>query len=91
MRHQHSYQDPACLEVFARLSEFIDGELPETDYAGIEAHLADCPPCVDFLNSLRKCMAVSRELRASTLCPPVPPELEQKLRAAWEAALIRRG
>jgi anti-sigma factor RsiW len=79
------------LEVFARLSEFIDGELPEMDCAEIEAHIADCPPCIDFLNSLKKCMVVSQGLHGSADCPPVPPEMEQKLRAAWLAALARRG
>lgn len=91
MTHEHSHRDPACLEVFARLSEFIDGELPEMDCAEMEAHIADCPPCIDFLNSLKRCQAVSREFRSTEKCPPVPPELEQKLRAAWTAALNRRG
>ena len=91
MTHQHNHRDPACLEVFARLSEFIDGELPEMDCAEIEAHIADCPPCIDFLNSLKKCMVVSQGLHGVTDCPPIPPEMEQKLRAAWLAALARRG
>ena len=91
MTHEHSHRDPACLEVFARLSEFIDGELPEMDCAELEAHIADCPPCIDFLNSLKRCQAVSKEFHSAEQCPPVPPELEQKLRAAWTAALNRRG
>jgi len=91
MTHQHGPQDPACLEVFARLSEFIDGELPALECAEIEAHIADCPPCIDFLNSLKKCVAVSEELQSNAECPPMPAELEEKLKAAWTAALARRG
>ena len=91
MTHQHSHRDPACLEVFARLSEFIDGELPEMDCAEMEAHMADCPPCIDFLNSLKRCQAVSRDFHSSAECPPLPAELEQRLKAAWAAALSRRG
>ena len=91
MTHEHSHRDPACMEVFARLSEFIDGELPEMDCTEMKAHIADCPPCIDFLNSLKKCQAVSRDFHSTEKCPPVPPELEQKLRAAWTAALNRRG
>lgn len=91
MTHEHSRRDPACMEVFARLSEFIDGELPEMDCAEMEAHIADCPPCIDFLNSLKKCQAVSKDFHSTEKCPPVPPEVEQKLRAAWTAALNRRG
>jgi RNA polymerase sigma-70 factor (ECF subfamily) len=91
VKHQHNHRDPACLAVFARLSEFIDGELPEMDCAEIEAHIADCPPCIDFLNSLKKCQAASKDFHSTEKCPPAPPELEQKLKAAWAAALSRRG
>jgi len=89
--HQHNHRDPACLEVFARLSEFIDGDLSEMDLAEIEAHISDCPPCIDFLNSLKQCVAASNGLQSAAECPPIPTELEQKLRAAWTAALVRRG
>ncbi|MBI5280287.1 MAG: zf-HC2 domain-containing protein [Candidatus Solibacter usitatus] len=90
MTHSHSHRDPACLEVFARLSEYIDGELPGADCAGIESHVADCPPCVEFIRSLKRCVEVSKGFHSAEDCPPVPPEMEQKLRAAWQAALTRK-
>ena len=42
-----------CQQVFERLSEYIDGELPE-DLCGVLAeHIEDCAPCVEFVESLR--------------------------------------
>jgi predicted anti-sigma-YlaC factor YlaD len=91
MTHQHSHRDPACLEVFAKLSELLDGELTEVDCEHIESHIADCPPCIEFMNSLKRCVSATGEFRSTPECPPIPAEVEQKLRAAWEAALARRG
>lgn len=90
-QHRHSPKDPACLEVFARLSEYIDGELPDGDCAIIEAHIADCPPCVEFVNHLRRSIAASHEVQAGCRPGPMPKEMEAKLRAAWAQALARRS
>lgn len=90
-KHTHNHKDPACLEVFARLSEYIDGELGQLDCSHIEDHIADCPPCVDFLRSLRECIQASKEIEGRAECPPVPPELEARLKAAWQNALSRRA
>lgn len=91
VEHRHSPKDPACLEVFARLSEYIDGELPDDDCALIEEHIADCPPCVEFLRNLKRSVAASREVQSDLRPGPIPAEMETRLRAAWSRALTRRG
>lgn len=90
-KHTHNQKDPACLEVFARLSEYIDGELSPDDCHHIEEHIADCPPCIDFLRSLKQCVQASRAIEGREECPPVPPELEVRLKQAWRNALERRA
>lgn len=90
-KHQHSQKDPACLEVFARLSEYIDGELGAAECRHIEEHIADCPPCVEFLKSLRRCISASHGMEGREECPPLPPEMEARLRDAWQQALTRRS
>lgn len=90
MTHQHNHRDPACLEVFAKLSEYVDGELDAADCRAVEEHIADCPPCVEFLRSLKRCVEAGREFQGREECPPMPPELEQRLKAAWQAALARK-
>lgn len=66
-----------------RLSEYLDGELPEAEVAGLEAHLAVCGACSDTLDELR---AVVREAKA------LPDGLpERDLWPAIEAQLGPRG
>ncbi len=89
--HTHNQKDPACLEVFARLSDYIDGELDPVDCRHIEEHIADCPPCIEFLRSLRQCVRASHAIEGRGECPPVPPEFEARLKAAWQDALSRRA
>lgn len=89
--HEHSHKDPACLEVFARLSEYLDGELPAADCAEIEAHIADCPACIEFLDSLKRSVGATHQF-AGTLDPaPLAPASRERLQAAWKAALTRRA
>ena len=93
-KHEHGLTDPlppeACLEVFERLSEYLDGELSPRECAEIQAHIGDCEPCVAFLESLKTSIRASRELRADEPVRELPEEIRNKLRAAWEAALQRR-
>ncbi len=90
MTHSHDQRDPECLEVFARLSELLDGELPDADCRHIEEHFADCPPCIEFLNSLKRSVAATRDFRAASECAPLSPDAAEKLKAAWQAALARK-
>jgi len=88
--HTHAARDPRCLEVFARLSEYLDGELDEADCRLIEEHIQDCQPCVEFLRSLRKSIEAAHHFSAPVEPAKVPPELEARLKQAWQAALARR-
>jgi anti-sigma factor RsiW len=42
-----------CREAVALMSDYIDGLLDETDRTRLDAHLADCPLCVEYLAQLR--------------------------------------
>lgn len=88
--HGHSRKDPACLEIFAKLSEYLDGELSPEESANVRAHIADCPPCVEFLENLRRCIGASHQMQTDCRPGPMPKALEDKLRAAWLQALSRR-
>ena len=39
--------------VRGQLSEYLDGSLGESDRRRLEGHLASCPPCAAYLNTLR--------------------------------------
>lgn len=93
-RHMHHHspgaRDPRCLEIFARLSEYLDGELDEMDCRMIEEHMRDCEPCVEFMRSLRRSIEASHQYGARMEPAHISPELEARLRQAWQAALARR-
>ncbi len=88
--HSHGPRDPRCLEVFARLSEYLDGELDDMDCRLIEEHIQDCAPCVEFLRSLRRSIDASRTYSGRVEPSQIPPELEARLKEAWQSALARR-
>lgn len=89
-QHEHGGKDPACLEIFARLSEYLDGDLPAEDCAEVEAHIADCPPCVEFLKDLRRSVEASHKFKLPADPAPVDSELRDRLSKAWTEALARR-
>jgi anti-sigma factor RsiW len=51
-----------------RLSEYLDGELPEGEHAAIEFHLQSCADCAAVLADLRRVVR-----RARSLSEPAPP------------------
>ena len=93
-KHEHGPADPlspeSCLEVFERLSEYLDGELSPLQCAEMQEHIRDCEPCVAFVESLKTSIRASGELRTEEPVRRLPDETRDKLKAAWRAALQRR-
>jgi anti-sigma factor RsiW len=50
-----------CMKMFAALSEYLDGELPARNCRELERHLADCPPCLAYLETLRTTAAACQK------------------------------
>jgi RNA polymerase sigma-70 factor (ECF subfamily) len=73
-----------CREMFAQLSEYLDGLMPEIACERIQKHLEDCPPCVAFVADLER--AVQR-CRAFT--SPCKPETADRLRQVLVAEYLR--
>ena len=42
-----------CRDAVALMTSYIDGELDSRDRARLEAHLADCPHCSEYLAQLQ--------------------------------------
>ena len=57
MSCDHEHGSMTCKEIFASLSEYLDGELDASLCEELEGHLGECPPCVRFLDSLRSTVA----------------------------------
>ena len=57
-----SPRPPACREIFAQLSEFLDDRLPRPDCQRMARHIDRCPNCILFLNDLRQAIERCRQL-----------------------------
>jgi anti-sigma factor (TIGR02949 family) len=79
MARQHGPASEECRAVFARLSEYIDGELQADLCTRLEGHMDDCPPCQAFLESIRRTVRLLHEVEA----PPLPEEIRRSVREAY--------
>src|SRR6266498_5375026 len=68
-----------CKEVFSLLSEYLNLELPPDACQEIETHLAGCPPCIEFAESLRKTVELCRSYQPTELPAPIGKEARQQL------------
>lgn len=66
-----------CREVVALLTEYMEGGLSRAAVAAMEAHLAGCVACSEYLASLRTTRAAVRGLGQET----IPREVVARLRA----------
>ena len=90
--HQHTdgYKDDRCKEVFAMLSDYLNLELPPDACQEIEAHIAGCPPCVEFAESLRKTVDLCRNYQPAELPAPMGQEAKAQLLDAYKKMLAAR-
>lgn len=73
----HDAESASCRELFARLSEYIDGELDASLCSGVETHMGDCAPCRDFLESLRRTVRLVESIPRAGLDEAAREELRR--------------
>ena len=86
--HRHTGN---CKEVFALLSEWLDLELPPDACREIETHLAGCPPCIEFAESLRKTVALCHEFEPGEMPGPLGEKARGDLMTAYRHMLAARA
>lgn len=64
-----------CKELVDLLADYLEGQLPPDVARDLDQHLADCPPCLNFLKTYRTTTRLIREVG----CEEIPPELEDRL------------
>jgi hypothetical protein len=79
-----------CKEIFSLLSEYLNLELPPEACQEIETHLAGCPPCIEFAESLRKTVELCARYRPAELPEPLGIEAKAQLQSAYEKMLKAR-
>ncbi len=79
-----------CKEVFAALSEYLDLELSPASCEELEAHLRGCPPCIEFVESLRKSIDLCRGYSPGELPKALGEEARHELHEAYKKMLLAR-
>lgn len=64
---EHGHRSPECVALAERLSEYLDGELPQELRREVEKHFRDCAECESFLDSLARIKNLARSLREPLL------------------------
>ena len=73
----NEHQDHShCLEMFQKLSEYIDGELDHVTCVEIEQHAESCVACFSCLQTLKRTVAICKNAKEK----PVPREFSQRLK-----------
>lgn len=67
-KHNNGHREAACHELFANLSEYLDGRVEARTCAEMSAHIDSCPTCVAFLRDLRTAIDRCRALKVD--CNP---------------------
>ena len=76
-----------CKEIFALLSDYLDLELSPDGCAEIEAHIAGCPSCIEFVESLRKTIDLCRLYHPSEVPEPIGQQAREQLLNAYRNAM----
>jgi anti-sigma factor RsiW len=82
-RKKNHEMSMTCRELFARLSEYVDGELSQEICEEIRHHMEGCEPCVAFAKTLKKTAEMCRQLPSR----PIPPEVAADLHTLLAAHL----
>jgi len=79
-----------CKEIFSLLSQYLDEDLPDDVCHEIDAHISDCPPCVKFVESLKKSVDLCKDCKELDTPGPLPAEARDQLYSAYQKALSTR-
>jgi RNA polymerase sigma-70 factor (ECF subfamily) len=79
-----------CKQIFALLSEYLDGQLPVKNCRELERHLQGCRPCIAYLESLKTTVEACRRYQVGAI-PAPSRQVKAALRAAARKAREKMG
>jgi anti-sigma factor RsiW len=60
-------EEMSCRELVGVVTDYLEGKLPEADRVRLEAHLAECPYCEEYIAQMRQTIEALGELPAEPL------------------------
>jgi hypothetical protein len=76
-----------CRRVFTMLSEYLDHELPDDLCDEIATHIERCPPCVEFVTTLRRTIGLCRNYGDLDLQGPLAQDAKRRLLEAYRKVI----
>jgi len=83
-RARRAKRSSACRDIFANLSEYLDGRVEPASCEQMQAHIEACPACVAFLRDLRAAIDRCRSLEV-----PCDPAVAPRLRSILTREYLR--
>jgi anti-sigma factor RsiW len=77
----------ACVELVEVVTEYLEGTLPQADRRRFQAHLAECPYCVDYVEQFRQTIEATGRLTLESIAPQKREELLEAFRG-WRERRI---
>jgi len=75
-----------CKQIFANLSDYLDGALDETLCKELERHMGGCKPCEAFLASLRNTIEQTQSLSSQSPDPRAAARVHDRLSRQLQTA-----
>jgi anti-sigma factor RsiW len=76
-----------CQQIVEFLSAYLEGDLDPNTMRHFDQHMADCPPCVRYVESFRQMIAFSGQIPA---IETIPVELKERLHRFLSEKLPKR-
>jgi predicted anti-sigma-YlaC factor YlaD len=71
-----------CRQFVEDVTDYLEGTLPDEQMVLVEAHLADCPHCREYLRQMRRTIEATGALATSDVTA-MPDELRDRLLQAF--------
>jgi anti-sigma factor RsiW len=79
-------EEMSCRELVDVVTDYLEGRMAPVDRARFEAHLAECPYCVNYLDQMRETIAALGGLSEDSISSEARGELLEAFRG-WRAPL----
>jgi anti-sigma factor RsiW len=70
-----SRSELACQQVVEMITDYLEGALSRSQRRRLEAHLAGCEHCSEYIEQMRATIRLTGRLRAQDLTPEMSEEL----------------
>lgn len=82
--------DAECQPVEKRLSDSLDVEITQEDIEELKDHLQGCPPCLEFVESLKSTVRLCKDFGIEQTPAPLAESTRSQMVEAYQRMLAKR-